>query len=308
VAAAGARRGAAVVIDAASGALLASATYPWPDERELRGAATPTPERLLDRARYGLYPPGSTFKLVTAVAALRTQGEQQPTFACERLGDGRVGGRVAGTGAVIRDDPQDHTPHGSVGLDRALVVSCNAYFGRLAQQLGSKALADAAAAAQISVASPPLDANLRRSLAHAGYGQGEVVATPLRMARVAAALATDGMLREVRVADDAATGEELRWISESGAARIRRDMREVVTAGTGRALAGHTVAIGGKTGTAEVDHAPSHAWFVGFAPYSSEPARIAFAVIVENGGYGGRVAAPLAGDIVSAAQARGLLK
>jgi cell division protein FtsW (lipid II flippase) len=309
VAAAGARRGAAVVIDAASGALLASATYPWPDERELRGAAAPAPERLLDRARYGLYPPGSTFKLVTAVAALRTQGEQQPTFACERLGDGRVGGRVAGTGAVIRDDPQDHTPHGSVGLDRALVVSCNAYFGRLAQQLGSKALADAAAAAQISVASPPLDANLRRSLAHAGYGQGEVVATPLRMARVAAALATDGRLREVRVADDAATGEELRWISESGAARLRRDMREVVTAGTGRALAGHPVAIGGKTGTAEVDHAASHAWFVGFAPYSSsEPARIAFAVIVENGGYGGRVAAPLAGDIVSAAQARGLLK
>jgi peptidoglycan glycosyltransferase len=66
------------------------------------------------------------------------------------------------------------------------------------------------------------------------------------------------------------------------------------------------VPIAGKTGTAEVDDARAHAWFVGFAPYGPAP-RIAFAVIVENGGYGGRVAAPLAGDVVSAARARGLL-
>ena len=83
-------------------------------------------------------------------------------------------------------------------------------------------------------------------------------------------------------------------------------MREVVTVGTGRSLAGHRVPIAGKTGTAEVNHAASHSWFVGFAPYGS--ARIAFAVILENAGYGGRVAAPLAGDIVAAAEAAGLLK
>ena len=83
-------------------------------------------------------------------------------------------------------------------------------------------------------------------------------------------------------------------------------MREVVTAGTGRSLAGHRVPIAGKTGTAEVNHAASHSWFVGFAPYGSP--RIAFAVILENAGYGGRVAAPLAGDIVAAAEAAGLLK
>jgi membrane carboxypeptidase/penicillin-binding protein len=85
-------------------------------------------------------------------------------------------------------------------------------------------------------------------------------------------------------------------------------MREVVTSGTGRSLASHPVAIAGKTGTAELDDRRSHGWFVGFAPYSeSAPPRIAFAVIVENGGYGGRVAAPLAGEIVSAAAERGLL-
>jgi peptidoglycan glycosyltransferase len=311
VMAAGSTRGAAVVIDPSSGALLASASYPGPDERELRGEVPAAPDRLLDRARYGLYPPGSTFKLVTAVAALRSRGsEEQPTFECVRLGDGRVGGRVASTGAVIRDDAEDHTPHGAVGLDRALVVSCNAYFGRLAQQLGSKALAEAAAAAQITVAAPPVDVNLRGTLAHAGYGQGEVVASPLRMARAAGALGVDGILRDVRVATEetAATSPGVRWVSEAGAARLRRDMRQVVTSGTARVLATHAVPIAGKTGTAEVDRAKSHAWFVGVAPFSSEPARIAFAVVIENGGYGGRTAAPLAGDIVSAAQARGLLK
>jgi peptidoglycan glycosyltransferase len=85
-------------------------------------------------------------------------------------------------------------------------------------------------------------------------------------------------------------------------------MREAVTAGTGRALANHPVAIAGKTGTAEVDGAASHAWFVGFAPYTGARRQIAFATIVENAGYGGRSAAPLAGDIVSSARELGLFR
>jgi peptidoglycan glycosyltransferase len=215
---------------------------------------------------------------------------------------------MAGSGAVIRDDPQDHSPHGRLDLHRALVVSCNAYFANLAQRLGSKALAETAAAAQIAVAPPPAETNLRRTLPFAGYGQGNVVASPLRMARVTGALASDGVLREVQVVprsqDVQAT--DVRWISEAGAEQLRHDMRAVVTSGTGRALAAHQVAIAGKTGTAEVDRAPSHAWFVGFAPFDDP--RIAFAVVLENAGYGGRVAAPLAGDIVTAAQERGLFK
>jgi cell division protein FtsW (lipid II flippase)/cell division protein FtsI/penicillin-binding protein 2 len=309
--AAGSSRGAAIVLDPATGELLASASYPWPDEREMNGDTPPSPDRLLDRARYGLYPPGSTFKLITAVAALRAHGgAHQSAFECVRLGDGRVGGRMPGTGAVIRDDPQDHAPHGVVSLDRALVVSCNAYFARLAQTLGSKVLADAAAAAQITVAPAPADLNLRRTLPHAGYGQGEVVASPLRMARATAALAVDGILRDIRVvaAEPGFVAGGARWLDEQGAARLRRDMRQAILIGTGRVLSDHTTPIAGKTGTAEVDRARSHAWFVGFAPYSDQPARIAFAVLIEHAGYGGRVAAPLAGDIVSAAVARGLIK
>ena len=307
---AGSGRGAAVVLEPATGALLASASYPWPEEKDLSGDAPPDPKRLLDRARYGLYPPGSTFKLVTAVAALRSAGpDEGSTFECVRLPDGRVGGRVPGLSTPVRDDPQDRAPHGTVDLHRALVVSCNAYFANLAQRLGSKALAETAAAAQIAVAPPPADTNLRRTLAHAGYGQGAVVASPLRMARATAALAVDGVLRDVRVTrDPAQRTTELRWIDVDGAAQLRRDMRAVVTSGSGRMLAGHPVAIAGKTGTAEVDDERSHSWFVGFAPYGDTPPRIAFAVIVENAGYGGRVAAPLAGEIVSAAQARGMLK
>ena len=296
--------GAAVVIDPATGDLLASASYPWPDASELAGKRPIPPDALLDRARYGLYPPGSTFKLVTAVAALRTEAAvQQSEFQCVRLPDGRVGGRVRGASRPVRDDPLDHTPHGTVDLHRGLVVSCNAYFSNLANLIGPQVLSEVASEAQIAAARAPAAQNLRATLPYAGYGQGDVLASPLRMAGVAGALAAGGMLREVRVtADRPARSAGTQWITSQGAAHLRTYMREVVTSGTGRVLAAHPVAIAGKTGTAEVDDEPSHSWFVGFAPFTGTR-RIAFAVIVEHAGYGARVAAPVAGDIVSAAHA-----
>jgi penicillin-binding protein A len=81
-----------------------------------------------------------------------------------------------------------------------------------------------------------------------------------------------------------------------------------VTSGTGRVLNTSPVAIAGKTGTAELAKAPSHAWFIGFAPYGVKGAKqIAFAVLVENGQYGGTAAAPIAGEIVAAARELGIL-
>ena len=73
-------------------------------------------------------------------------------------------------------------------------------------------------------------------------------------------------------------------------------------------LAKHTPAIAGKTGTAEVKGARSHAWFVGYAPYEEDGPRIAFAVVIENGGYGGNAAARLAGDLVEAARKVGVIR
>jgi cell division protein FtsW (lipid II flippase) len=300
-------RGAAVVIDARTGELLASVSYPWPERRGSRGRSALSLDhtRLLDRARYGLYPPGSTFKLVTAAAAFRENpAAAQSSFLCVRLDGDRVGGHVHGERRPIRDDPLVHTPHGRLDLRGALVMSCNAYFAQLAQRVGWQALAETASAAHVAAASPPLDRNLPATLAHAGYGQGEVLASPLRMARIAAAVANGGVLRDVRLTLEPPGPElgQVQWITERAAEQLAAWLREAVTTGTGRALARHPGAIAGKTGTAEVDGQASHSWFIGFAPARGRGRTIAFAVVLENAGYGGRVAAALAGDIVSAAE------
>ena len=307
-------RGAAVVMDPATGEILAAASYPWPDRSAIERATLDTADEepstpWLDRARYGLYPPGSTFKLLVAGAALRSR-EDAEHFVCQRLPDGRVGNYVRGTSRPVRDDPMDTVPHGDVDLDRGLIVSCNAYFAQLAQAVGPQALLDAAALFQISVARTPTPAALRPMLAQVGYGQGEALVTPLKLARVSAAIAAGGTILPVRwdPADPGAAAGGTRFLSAGDAARLSRAMRAVVTTGTGRSLRSHRVAIAGKTGTAEITGAPAHAWFTGFAPYDGNGRRLAFAVLVENAGYGGRAAAPIAGAIVSAANELGLIK
>ena len=93
------------------------------------------------------------------------------------------------------------------------------------------------------------------------------------------------------------------------AAFLAGAMRSVVTSGTGRrAMAGINIAVAGKTGTAQVDEGAPHSWFAGFAPYDGDTrARIAFAVVVEHGGYGGQIAAPIARELVEAARDLGII-
>ena len=298
----GHKRGAAVVLDVSTGEVLASVSYPWPEAGEVEA------DRRLDRSRYGLYPPGSVFKLLVSAAALRSGGGVG-TFTCVRLPDGRVGNFVRGTRRPVRDDVLDTAPHGSLDLHHALVVSCNAYFAQLAQQLGTKPLLDAASAFQLDIASTGRAEGLRDSLAHAGYGQGEVVASPLKIARISAAIAAGGVVMPVQWMRQTGTKPaEERFLPAADAARIARSMRDAVTSGTGRVLKGHPVAIAGKTGTAEIGGADAHSWFTGFAPYGSGDRRIAFAVLIENAGYGARAAAPIAGEIVASARELGLIK
>ena len=129
---------------------------------------------------------------------------------------------------------------------------------------------------------------------------------------MAAAIANHGELREPRIeagsASSGAGSSRDLLLPADAASRLARYMRSAVLEGTGRSLRSHPGRIAGKTGTAEVAGAASHAWFVGFAPYGPATSRIAFAVIIENAGYGGEAAAPVAGDIVSAAMATGLIE
>jgi cell division protein FtsW (lipid II flippase) len=306
-------RAAAIVIDPDTGELLASASYPWPDVEAPDGEAgngEAASDSLLDRARYGLYPPGSTFKLITAAAALRKGVDPgTATFACTRLPDGRVGANIKGFNRPIRDDVLDTHPHGTIGMHDGLVHSCNAYFAQLAVRLGPEPLVSTAGRLGISLTPSKTSAQrVRDTLPQIGYGQGDVVATPMRMARVAAAIAADGVLRETHQEQTAQPAEPDVFLDRNASRVLAGYMRDVVLTGTGRSLKAHPWRIAGKTGTAELAGRPSHAWFVGFAPYGAATKRIAFAIIIENAGYGGASAAPVAGEIVTAAAQSGLVR
>ncbi len=312
----GKQKGALVIMDPATGDMLASVSYPWPSEVQFASletsTATPIPEAdLLDRARFGLYPPGSSFKIVTAIAAMRKDPSlAQQRYQCIRLPDGRVGNFV--WKREIRDDIKDTQPHGSVDMQKGIIVSCNAYFAQLgAHSVGSKMLYDTASRLGISVAQPNTPEKLQQFLPQASYGQGQVVASPFQMARVAATIANGGNAPEGRwIIDEtnvrARPAEQL--LPPSIANQIAGYMRAVVTSGTARVLNTSPIAIAGKTGTAELAKMPAHAWFIGFAPYGAKNGKqIAFAVLVENGEYGGTAAAPIAGELVAAARQLGIL-
>jgi cell division protein FtsI/penicillin-binding protein 2 len=244
------------------------------------------------------------------MAALRANpGLTRRTYLCHTLPDGRAGNTIPGWNRPIKDDIGDHA-HGTLDMGQAIAVSCNAYFAQLGvHDVGSDALA--ATAARLGIDTGDIR-ELRKALPFAAYGQGPVLISPFKMARVAATIAAGGRMPEGR------------WIS--GAANPRNDapldvlppaqadflagaMRRVVTEGTARnAMAGATIAFAGKTGTAQLDEGMPHSWFAGFAPYDGDASRrIAFAVVVERGGYGARVAAPVAREVMEAAAQLGIL-
>ena len=305
-------KGSVVVMDPQTGDLLASVNLPAPDFQQERLALGEAAGSLLDRARYGLYPPGSTFKVVTAIAALRldpTLAHQQ--YQCVRLPDGRTGNYVGNSKRPIRDDVEDKNPHGTLDMNRALIVSCNAYFAQLGTyKVGPQQLLDTSNMIGIALANPPTVKNLTPQMPQISYGQGQVVVSPFQMARVASAVAASGQLPFGRwVTDDSNTRTNLpqQLLTADAATILSQDMRGVVSSGTGNILAKVEPQIAGKTGTAELATAPSHAWFIGFAPYNKADKRIAFSILAENGHYGGTAAAPIAGDIVTAAQQLGLI-
>jgi cell division protein FtsI/penicillin-binding protein 2/cell division protein FtsW (lipid II flippase) len=334
--------GAVIVLDVDTGSILASVNLPAPIDVHPEEPRDPLLVRVAQRseardnlrpfedvARFGAYPPGSTFKLVTAIAALRKNPAllTQPE-SCVRLDDGRTGAKIKGYGnKVIHDDVGD-LPHGTLTMADALRVSCNAYFAQLATyQVGAAKLAETASLFGIRTVKPGRDdasipdaatRRLQKLLPDSGYGQGEVTASPLQMALVSSTIANQGgLIGDKLIAgstnDPAPVPQPI--LSPASAAALAQAMRNVVISGTAhKFLAGSAIEIAGKTGTAQIDARPgansedniAHSWFTGFAPYDGNK-KIAFAVFVEHGGYGGALAAPIAGELVAAARSLGII-
>jgi cell division protein FtsI/penicillin-binding protein 2 len=248
-----------------------------------------------NRALLGRYPPGSTFKVVTAAALL--SGGLRPGDRVDCPKEANVGGRKFGN---FEDEVLGKIPFSS-----AFAHSCNtAFVGLAARRLDGDELVATAGRFGFGVEpAPGIPAVTSRvpspadeaDLAAEAFGQGRVTASPLQMAMVAATVA-DGRWQAPRlVAGENSTGDGGQGQAPGALDRgvvdtLRGLMRLVVTEGTARP-AGLPAGTAGKTGTAEFgsgDPLPTHAWFIGFR------GDLAFAVVVEDGGVGGRVAAPLA--------------
>lgn len=252
------------------------------------------------RALSGAYPPGSTFKTVTAAAFLAAGGEAASPVACP--GEAFVGG--------LRFTNAGGSALGTVSLQTAYAASCNTAFVNVATSLDPEQLADMAArfgfGLDYSVGlntgggtlPPPVD---DAEFAASAIGQGRVTASPLHMAAVAAAVAGGAWLEPTLIiAPERRQTIEPTRISPEIITQLQQLMRAVVTAGTGGAVAGAGSNVSGKTGSAEFgndDPPRTHAWFIGFRD------DLAFAVLVEGGGAGGGVAGPIAATFLAALDA-----
>jgi peptidoglycan glycosyltransferase len=307
----GEQAGAIVLLDAQRGQVLALVSHPSFDPNRLDEdweALREAPGRpLFNRATQGLYPPGATLNLVIMAAAL----EEGLTRADEVFRDKYGRAEVGGTAVRCTSHP------GLVALDllQAAAYGCNVAFAELSLRLGSDRLADYANRLGIDRAPdleiPTAAGQIARRLplaseilASTGFGQGETLVSPLQMALLAAAVADDGeMPRPTLLLGQTEPARPV--ISPETARLIRQAMTLAVSEGAARQAGVPGVTVAGKVGTAEGGgEALPHAWFVGFAPAGAKDVpRFAISVVVEHGGQGGQVAAPIAARLLELALA-----
>ncbi|MCX7780048.1 MAG: penicillin-binding transpeptidase domain-containing protein [Negativicutes bacterium] len=307
-------RGAVVVIAPKTGAILAMVSKPGFDANSIDenwpAVSSREDSPLLNRAAQGLYPPGSTIKTLVAEAVLTDKvADLKTSFNCE-------GALKIGRDYVLPEI--NRAAHGKINLQQALAVSCNVTFGKLAIELGAARMEKAfgrygftkpigSEFEEAGSKFPDFSKLSDGELAQAGIGQGPLLTTPLRMAMLAAAFANRGvimkpfMVSKVTTPDGAILKEYTpeAWLTAAKAGSseaVAKMMETVVTEGTGTAVRIRGIRVAGKTGTAENPHGAPHAWFIGFAP--ADNPEIAVAVIVENAGGGGAVAAPIARQVI----------
>jgi peptidoglycan glycosyltransferase len=310
-------RAAGVALDPRTGEVLALASVPSFDPATIDASfpklAANSQSPLLDRALDGLYPPGSTFKIFTAAAALDA-GTVTMDATFEDTGTFPVGN------FLVHDNEGEAT--GLQDLTGAFALSSNVDFAQIALQLGADRWYDAATEWKLGA---PLDFTLETSpdrlpsraemapgiLAQLGFGQADLLVTPMRMALIGATIAAGGaeprpyLVRSVRYrgGEDTTSPRTLAApITAETASEVRQMMVATVVRGTGMAAALPGVQVAGKTGTATNPAGRSHAWFVAFAP--ADAPRVAVAIVVENVGYGGTFAAPIARRVIAAALSR----
>jgi penicillin-binding protein A len=335
VAALGNRRGAVVMLNPKTGEILALASTPTYDASAITNPdssvstfealqADPA-QPLLPRATLGRYVPGSVFKIVTAVAGLGS-GAITPATTYKQQPPAEKNGLLV-DGFRVRDGHHPETGSAPLDLVHATEVSCNIYYALTGLKTGGADLVAYSARMGFGKVLPfdlptavsqvtngdgsqPGGFTDDVELANAAYGQAETFVTPLQMALVASTVANGGELMQPRLVM-ALTGEAGtrtigpssmgRVISPDDAASINAAMVAAVEGDLGRqfttgaAVPGVTTA--GKSGTAELGGTGEpHSWFIGFAP--AEDPQIVIAVIVEQAGRGGEVAAPIAGDLM----------
>ncbi|MGW8530381.1 MULTISPECIES: peptidoglycan D,D-transpeptidase FtsI family protein [Nocardiopsidaceae] len=327
----GGKNGAAVAIDPSTGAVLGAVSYPSYDANEVVSitdledatnnyvALENDPAKpLLNRALNERYPPGSTFKVVTAAAAIETLDASPDSTmdAPDRLSLGH--------------DLPNATPGGTCNggqpdtLAHSIQISCNTSMANWAIEMGGTALSEQATkfgfnppegeeleiplGVTPSFAPPEEDRNI---LGRAGIGQSNVEATPLQMAMVAAGVANGGEVMRPYVVD-AVRDSDLSVITQTSpesysqavSASTAQDLTEMMVLVTGEGGSGTNAAIpnvqvAGKTGTAETGTESTHNWFIGFAP--ADDPQVAVAVVVEfGGGSGNELAAPIARQMMEA--------
>lgn len=322
----GNRNGAVVVMNPKTGKIISMVSKPSYNPNDLANvikqanAGELTGFPLMNKATSGMYPPGSTFKIVTLASAL----QNIPDIENRTFHD---------TGKIVFNSTsslsnQNGVAYGDISLRRALQVSSNFVFGNLALELGNDKLKQTAEdfgfnkpvksvgiAVEISEF-PSISEAEPGSIAQSGIGQSSILATPMQMALVASTIANNGDMMQPTVIEKIVDKNgnlvkreipkvmNAKVVNSNDAAIIKDYMNSLVINRQNRdwwMFKGLNAA--GKTGTADYtvngkDGIP-HAWFIGFAP--ADDPEVAISVIVEGGGEGGVVAAPIAGKIMRAA-------
>ncbi|MFO7937360.1 MAG: penicillin-binding transpeptidase domain-containing protein [Kiritimatiellia bacterium] len=317
------RRGAVVIMDPRNGEILALVSSPGFDPAEPETAMHDSRGKpLFNRAVQGRYPPGSTFKIVTAGAALNAG--ISPTYNCP------AGGYVAGFGRKpIRDSEYYSAKRkgrkwkgwGRINMKDAMTHSSNVYFSQLGADCpenvletvleklrlgeGIEYMTGSSGTLECSAGGFP-DLHSKWHRAQSAIGQGDVLVTPLHVACYTAAAANRGILYAPKL-NSATPAKKIAQLFTPSASYILKVMlREVVEKGTGERAEIRGLDVCGKTGTAQVSGKKDHSWFTCFAPFA-EPG-IVVTVLVENGGYGAAAALPVAKELLAEAEKLGLIK